>query len=116
MRRLLGLRRELSALAFAEWSVCSPFHSAGNGAASGPALLLTRNEAGGRTLVLVLNPEATSARFPLPRAPGGAPWRQLFDSSAEADLTTAPSEARLQFAAETSELQVQPKSIRILLA
>ncbi len=115
VRRLISVRRELSELAFAEWATVAPYHAAGNDPASGPTLLVTRDADGGRALVLALNPEAVAARFPLPRAPGGGAWTQILDTSAEGLAAVAPPHDRPQFASETSEIEVQPKSLRILV-
>ena len=115
VRNLLALRRELETLDFAEWSEVAPYHPAGNGPAAGAALLVTRNEAGSKTLVLALNPGAAPARFPLPRAPGGGSWQLVLDTVAVAGMLP-PQAARPQFSAGTSELEVQPRSLRILLA
>ena len=115
VRNLLALRRELETLDFAEWSEVAPYHPAGNGPAVGAALLVTRNEAGSRTLVLALNPGAAPARFPLPRAPGGGSWQLVLDTFAVAGMLP-PQAARPQFSAGTSELEVQPRALRILLA
>ena len=116
VRRLLDLRRELAPLDFSEWTTIAAFHPPGESEVAAPAMLLTRNEAGSRTLLVALNPSATHARFPLPRAPGGAPWRLVLDSgSGEGEALALPAERR-QFAAETSEIAVQPKSLRLLLA
>ncbi|MEO7973095.1 MAG: glycogen debranching enzyme, partial [Thermoanaerobaculia bacterium] len=116
VRRLIALRREIARLSFAEWSEIAPFQLAGTThSGSRPALLLTRDDAGGRILLVALNPGLTAARFPLPRAAAGAPWRLAFDSFAEGvPGVSAPGEWP-QFAAETSEIEVQPRSIRILL-
>ena len=115
VRNLLALRRELETLDFAEWSEVAPYHPAGNGPAVGAALLVTRNEAGSKTLVLALNPGAAPARFPLPRAPGGGSWQLVLDTFAVAGMLP-PQAARPQFSAGTSELEVQPRALRILLA
>ena len=133
VRRLVALRRELAALAFAEWSEIEPFHPAGaafsgksagkgtgngKGAGCAPTLLMTRDAAGSRTILLALNPTEWTARFPIPRAPGAAPWKLVLDTYLEgagADGIAPPS-VRPQLASETSELEVQPGSIRILLA
>jgi len=115
VRNLLALRRELETLDFAEWSEVAPYHPAGNGPAAGAALLVTRNEAGSKTLVLALNPGAAPARFPLPRAPGGGSWQLVLDTFAVAGMLP-PKAARPQFSAGTSELEVQPRALRILLA
>ena len=120
VRRLLALRRELAGLSFGEWSECAPFRTVGEGGAKtgGDAVLLLTREAagGGRTLVLALNPGAAAARFPLPRAAGEAPWRLAFDSFVDSATGADFRQERPEFAAGTSEIVVQPKSIRILLA
>ncbi len=116
VRELLALRRELTALDFAEWSAIAPFHPAGNGPGTGPVLLLTRDATGSRTLVLALNPGGAPARFPLPRAPGGVQWQLALDTGVAGATLFPPQAARPRFAAETSELEVQPRSIRLLLA
>ena len=121
VRRLIALRRELVGLTFGEWAEVASFHAAGDAGSTGniggprPALLVTREEAGGRTLLVALNPGAAAARFPLPRAPGGTPWTLAFDSAtAGHDASVSPPE-RPQFAAETSELELLPRSLRILV-
>ena len=116
VRQLLALRRELSPLDFAEWSAIAPLHAAGKDPATGPVLLLTRDAAGGRTLLLALNPGGAPARFPLPRAPGGAPWQLALDTGGPGAALSPPPALRPRFAAETSELEVQPRSLRLLLA
>ena len=121
VRRLVALRRELAGLTFGEWAEVAPFHAAGDAGSTGnigepqPALLLTREEAGGRTLLIALNPGPASARFPLPRAPGGAPWALALDSVTAGHDRSAASPGRPQFAAETSELELLPRSLRILV-
>ncbi|MEO7794014.1 MAG: alpha-amylase family glycosyl hydrolase [Thermoanaerobaculia bacterium] len=120
LRRLIALRHELATLSFAEWSEIAPFQRPGHPASSArPALLLTRDEAGERTLLVALNPSTGVARFPLPRASGSRPWALVLDTQADAYRGVAPSAGvshRPQFAAETSEIEVQPRSIRILLS
>ncbi len=116
VRQLLALRRELSPLDFAEWSTIAPLHAAGRGPGTGPVLLLTRDATGCRTLVLALNPGEAPARFPLPRAPGGASWQLALDTGVAGAALSPPPAVRPRFAAETSELEVQPRSIRLLLA
>ena len=131
VRRLIALRRELAALAFAEWSEIEPFHPAGaatsgrsagrgdgkcKGAGCAPTLLMTRDTAGSRTILLALNPTEWTTRFPIPRAPGGAPWKLVLDTYVEGKEGIAPPSVRPQLASETSELEVQPGSIRILLS
>ncbi len=119
VRGLLALRRELADLAFGEWSECAAFHPPAGpdaGRSERAVLLVTRDETGGRSVLLALNPGAAPVRFPLPRAAAGKPWRLAFDSFVEAAETHAPPAERPQFAPGTSELGVQPHSIRILLA
>ncbi len=116
VRRLIELRRELAPLAFAEWSVISPLGSPREaGSALLPTLLLTRDRAGATTLALAINPTGATARFPLPRSPGGRPWRLRVDSFTDG-VRAANASAPRELAAGTSELDVQPKSIRLLLA
>ena len=100
----------------AAWSAIAPLHAAGKDPATGPVLLLTRDAAGGRTLLLALNPGGAPARFPLPRAPGGASWQLALDTGVAGAALSPPPVLRPRFAAETSELEVQPRSLRILLA
>jgi len=117
VRRLIALRRELAPLAFAVWSEIGPFQAGGAGErVSGPTLLATRDEAGGRTLLLALNPSPSPARFPIPRGPGAGPWTLVLDTYDEGTDGSALAAERPQLSPETSELEVQPRSLRILLA
>lgn len=119
LRRLIELRRELATLTFGEWTESTAFRRLGPGRenpARGAVLLLTRDEAGGGTLALALNPAPAPARLPLPRAPRGAAWRLVFDSSTAADGTAPPLGGSPQFAAEASEIELPARSIRLLLA
>ncbi len=119
VRRLIELRREIAELSFGEWAECTAFRRLGSGhegTASGAAMLVTRDETGGRTLALALNPGPTIARLPLPRAPRGAAWRLAFDSCTAADGSGAALAESPHYAAETSELELPPRSIRLLLA
>jgi glycogen operon protein len=105
VRRLVALRRELAGLTFGEWAEVASFHAAGDAGSTGnigdprPALLVTREAAGGRTLLVALNPGSAAARFPLPRAAGGAPWALAFDSVTAGLDRSAVSPDRPQFAA-----------------
>jgi isoamylase len=116
VRELLAMRRELTALDCARWSAIAPFHHPGDTSGTGAVLLVTRDAAGGRTLVLALNPGVAPARFPLPRAPGGVPWQVMLDTGVAGAGFSRTSVFRPQFAAETCEIEVQPRSIRILFA
>ncbi len=119
VRRLIELRRDLATLTFAEWTESTAFRRLGSGRESparGAVLLLTRDEAGGRTLALALNPAPMPARLPLPRAPRGAAWRLVFDSSTAAEATAPELAESPRFAAEASEIELLPRSIRLLLA
>jgi isoamylase len=131
--RLIDLRRELSALDFSEWTEAAPFHPAGappsaegsvKGAGrglgaedgAGPVALLTRPQAGGRALLLALNPTERVARFPVPRVPGGGPWKLALDTHVVVSTGMPQASERPALAAETSELEVQPGSLRVLIA
>ncbi len=131
VRRLIALRTELARLTFADWSEIAPFHSAGaepaaRGAAGGggqdpgagraATLFMTRNEAGSLTLLLALNPTEGTVRFPIPRSAGGASWELVLDTHAERSGGIASPSERPQLAREASELEVRPRSIRILLS
>ena len=110
-----SLRRELAAFEFTEWSDCAPFHAVRAPASTGPTLLMTRSEGGDRSLALALNPGPQAVRFPLPRAGGGGAWHLAFDSFIERPESALRTASRPQFAAETSELAVQARSLRILV-
>lgn len=115
VRHLVALRRELAAMSFAEWSEVGPVRPVAETVREGPVLLWTSDEPGGRTLLLALNPASTRARFPLPRAPQGGAWRQVFDSTLASTVTALSLRSRPQFAGETSELELFPRSLRLLL-
>ncbi|MEO8195950.1 MAG: alpha-amylase family glycosyl hydrolase [Thermoanaerobaculia bacterium] len=121
VRRLIALRREIATLTFGEWAECTAFRRLGSGREGaaidtiGAALLVTRDEAGARTLALALNFGPTAARLPLPRAPRGAAWRLVFDSFTAVDGSVSPLAESPHYAAETSELALPPQSIRLLL-
>jgi glycogen operon protein len=116
VRRLLALRRELAALSFGEWAEVAPFHAATeSGGTPSAMLLVTRDESAERSVLLALNPGAAAARLPLPRTAAGAPWRLAFDSFVESTAGAGAGE-RPEFSSGTSEIAVQPRSIRILLA
>lgn len=115
VRRLIELRRELSSFPFSEWSTIAPFHGAGSPSRSLATMLVTRDGTGDRVLLLALNPGPSAECLPLPRAPGGVAWRLLFDSFAESAGVAPASPAPRELASGTSELRVQPRSLRILV-
>ncbi|MEO8276822.1 MAG: alpha-amylase family glycosyl hydrolase [Thermoanaerobaculia bacterium] len=111
----IALRRELSRLAFREWSEIAGFTDIESREAGVRAVaLVTRDAESGRALLLALNPTDRAARFPVPRSAGAETWVLAADSClANGGFGRATERPRL--AAETAELAVQPRSIRLLL-
>jgi glycogen operon protein len=120
VRRLFALRRELAGLRLDRSAELAPFGSPGSGPESGAAraaLLLFRSESDDAPeLALALNPTAERVRLPLPRAAAERAWALLIDTRHEGAAAVPPPTERPRLAASTAELELPPKSLRLLLA
>jgi isoamylase len=120
VRRLAALRRELAGLPLDRHAEMSPFANLTptTAAPAGRAgLLLFRAESGdGLDLALVLNPTDLPARLPAPRSRAGRPWRLAIDTQSHGAAAVPEPGSRPELASETAELELAPRSLRLLLA
>jgi glycogen operon protein len=120
VRRLAALRRELAAVPLDRHSELSPFAilTATLPASSGrAAILLFRAETDADPdLALALNPTDFAARLPVPRARSSRPWKLAIDTHREAAAAVPEPGERPELGAETAELELPPRSLRLFLA
>jgi glycogen operon protein len=117
VRGLTALRRELAAATFERVATAGPFFRPLDAEESPtPSLLLFRgDDLPDREIVLALNPTTKPARLALPRAAAERPWRLAFDSARTGHEAPLPG-ARPSLAAATAELELAPRSIRLLVS
>ena len=116
-RSLLRLRAERVAIASDRTALLEPFGAAAS-EDEGPTrrrfLALHASEAG--SWLVAANAEEEACRFPLPKPPAGRRWRLRLDTArAPGDEIPAPGQAPF-LADETTELEVAPGCVRILVA
>jgi glycogen operon protein len=114
VRRALALHRELAPIAREEASLVAPFRSPAG--ASRAALVLFRGPAAGQAFAAAVNPSTEPVRFPLPVAPDRAIWRLALDSARPGLAAIPDPTARPAFGESTSEVELAPRSVRILTA
>jgi glycogen operon protein len=119
VRALAALRREVAAPSFGRWARLAPFVSMSSAEESSAALavmLLFRTDAETPTeIALAVNAGERAARLPMPRTAGERSWELVFDSQ-RVPAVWPKREDRLALARETAELELAPRSIRLLVA